>query len=697
MDDSISAARNAISPDGPPPGRFAFSATALYAAGAALWIAVSDWGLALIIEDPLLAAAVGAMKGWAFVAVTSLLLFVLLQRAGGATRRVAPAHARAGDAGLMLAVAVLSGLVLLAGAVAAMAAANRHKAQAVAQLKTVTAFKASQISNWLGERRRDGEMLRSAAAFGDDLARWRRQGDEASRARVLNQLEDYRRTLGYRGIWLLGPDGDRLLGAGLDGQPVSAELRAAVRRAVSQGKVRFSEFYRVETARGDQVYLDVVVPLGALGSEPGLLVALRISPGDFLYPYILSWPLASETAETLLLREEGGELLFLSPPRHRPEALLRLRQPLSERERFAVRVVAGGSRLGEVVQGIDYRGAAVLGVGQAIAGTDWFLLAKADRSEMYAGLVSDAGWIVLADTLALFAIAFAAAFAHQRRELGRSRRAHAAQEEKMRTLRVLEAIADNATDAIYAKDASGRYLLINRQAASRLGKSAADIIGKDDTDILPAGEAAMIMANDRRVMAGGGVETIEETVSTVQGPKSFLSTKGALLDEAGKATGIFGISRDISRLNADEDALRSNEERWTLALDSAGHGVWEWDLVGGRVYFSRGWKALLGYREDEIGDHPEEWSSRLHPDDLGACLEHFERHLRGETATYRCEHRLCLKDGSYRWFLDCGQVVARDHRGRPLRVIGTRTDIGHYKRIEAERDELRRTVAANCA
>lgn len=121
----------------------------------------------------------------------------------------------------------------------------------------------------------------------------------------------------------------------------------------------------------------------------------------------------------------------------------------------------------------------------------------------------------------------------------------AAQAEKVRALQLLAAIADNASDAIFAKDREGRYLFANRAVERVAGKTAAQMVGQDDTALFPL-QAEAIRANDRRVMDENRITTYEETLATVVGERTFLATKGPLHDEQGVVNGMFGISRDIT-------------------------------------------------------------------------------------------------------------------------------------------------------
>ncbi len=145
------------------------------------------------------------------------------------------------------------------------------------------------------------------------------------------------------------------------------------------------------------------------------------------------------------------------------------------------------------------------------------------------------------------------------------------------------------------------------------------------------------------------------------------------------------------RRSTDEAALRASERRWVLALEAAGHGVWDWNLHNDTVFFSDRWKSMLGYEPEEIGNSLDEWKRRVHPDDLPDATAAIAAHQRGETPAYRHEHRMRCKDGRWKWILDQGMVVEHESDGRPSRLIGTHTDIDDFR---ATIDELQRLQLA---
>jgi PAS domain S-box-containing protein len=128
--------------------------------------------------------------------------------------------------------------------------------------------------------------------------------------------------------------------------------------------------------------------------------------------------------------------------------------------------------------------------------------------------------------------------------------------------------------------------------------------------------------------------------------------------------------------------ITESEERWQFALEGAGDGVWDWNVKTNEVYFSKQWKAMLGYSDNEINNHFAAWENLLHPEDKAGVLAEIDKHIKGETSSYQSVQRLKCKDGSYKWILDRGKILKRDAHGEPLRIIGTHSDISDDKEAE---------------
>lgn len=155
------------------------------------------------------------------------------------------------------------------------------------------------------------------------------------------------------------------------------------------------------------------------------------------------------------------------------------------------------------------------------------------------------------------------------RDISDRKRLEAAMLEQQRTRHLLEAIADTSNDAIFVKDIAGNYLFYNRAAASGLNLTAEDVIGRNDLAFYPPDQAAHMMEVDQEVMASDEPVTFEEKLTTVDGDRTFLTTKGPLHDAAGKVIGMYGIARDITEREQVEKALAASSARLSGVIESA--------------------------------------------------------------------------------------------------------------------------------
>ena len=132
-----------------------------------------------------------------------------------------------------------------------------------------------------------------------------------------------------------------------------------------------------------------------------------------------------------------------------------------------------------------------------------------------------------------------------------------------------------------------------------------------------------------------------------------------------------------------EEHMRESEERYSLAVNGANDGVWDWNLGSGEVYYSPRWSGLLGLAEDEVSSQPADWFDRVHPDDLDRLRNEIKGHLEGRTEHFESEHRMRHRDGSYRWMLSRG-IAIREESGPAYRMAGSLTDIHGRKMTEQQ-------------
>lgn len=141
------------------------------------------------------------------------------------------------------------------------------------------------------------------------------------------------------------------------------------------------------------------------------------------------------------------------------------------------------------------------------------------------------------------------------------------------------------------------------------------------------------------------------------------------------------MSALAERLELSRREIMKVQERFDLAVRGTNDGLWDWDIAAGRLYLSPRSKAILGYDDDELGDDPAEWRRLVHGDDLDETIAAVDDHLAGRSEYYRRILRLQHKLGHYVWILDRGMAL-RDRDGRPLRMVGTHSDITEMRRYE---------------
>lgn len=251
----------------------------------------------------------------------------------------------------------------------------------------------------------------------------------------------------------------------------------------------------------------------------------------------------------------------------------------------------------------------------------------------------------------------------------------AARQEKERTAGLLEAIIDSSADAIFAKDRDGRYLMISREVCRLARMEAGQIIGRDDGFLFSADQADMLRRNDLAAMNEGRVVTYEENLTTADGERVFLATKGPLRDSDGQIIGIFGFARDITERKQAEDALRRSEENFRLFFEKNSSVMLLINPVTGEIIDANGEAVrFYGYERACLLKMTISDINILSPEQV--ALER-QRAIWGDRKVFLFQHRLA--SGEIR---DVESYVTPIETGRTPLLLSIIHDITDRRRIE---------------
>ena len=154
----------------------------------------------------------------------------------------------------------------------------------------------------------------------------------------------------------------------------------------------------------------------------------------------------------------------------------------------------------------------------------------------------------------------------------------------------------------------------------------------------------------------------------------------------------FEIARS---LKYREDELLQSQERLNLTVNSAGLGLWDWNLPSGRIYASSRCAEILDYPPHETTTRITRWSRWIHPRDREEVKRRLRAHLLGQEPAFEAEFQMLTQHNTWRWVWLCGRIVQHDATDAPVRVTGTMLDIVKRKHVEEKLRTLTLAVAQN--
>ena len=490
-----------------------------------------------------------------------------------------------------------------------------------------------------------------------------------------------------------------LLDAQLNTILVFPEKKERVRLVIDQknieillsGNMAFQDFYRND--KDHRIYLKVLIPIIDSHSSNRLaaVLALRISPEDNIFPIIKKWPTPSRTSETLIIRREGNEALFLNDLKFHSDAALNLRIPLVNKDVPAVKAALGQTG---IVEGLDYRGIPVIADVRAVRNSPWFIIAKMDMEEMNAPL-RERLWMMVILIGALLGSVGACVGLVWRRQIGRF---HREQYKAAETLRNSEEryrrLFEAARDGILILDAeTGMITDVNPFLIEMLGYSHEVFLGKK---IWELGLFKDIIANREKFLELQLKEYIYyeslplETINGQTINVEFVS----FVYRVNQCKVIQCNIRDITERKRVEEAVLASEARYRSYIEATGQIGWVTNANGEVEEDVPSLRKFSGQTYEEAKGSG--WAKAIHPDDLERTLQVWNNAV-ATKSFYEIEYRMRRHDGVYPYLLTRGFPIFRED-GSIREWVGTCIDITERKRAAQElqeRDARYKTLVEN--
>jgi PAS domain S-box-containing protein len=543
------------------------------------------------------------------------------------------------------------------------------------ELKAVGELKTKEISNWYSNELYKAEIISQNIFLTESIEKWINNRQPADKETLKILLASFNREHDYESIILTNTKGDILLSSNDSLLHIDSTLAGCIHQSVESGSVVSTDLYKCQDIQ--RIHIDFVSAISDKNNNPLAVICYRMDPARYLFPLIQSWPNASKTSETLLLRKEGDSVLFLNELRHRKNTALQLKIPLTQIETPAVKAVSGYTG---VFDGTDYRGNDVVAYISALPGTRWTMVTKIDKQELFNDLYKRSGYHLMLTSLILLLLLTAFAFLFSERQRRTYRTLWRTQEEFRTTLYSIG-------DCVITTDRKGKIQHINPIAEKLTGWKEEEAHGMQLEKVFRiinehTREAAECPVN--RVLREGLIVGLANHTLLIakDGKEIPISDSGApIKNKNGELIGVVLVFRDQTFERFTTNRLLSEMKKSQQYLDVAGVIMVAIDIQGNISMINKKGCLLLGYNESEVTG--KNWFETAIPEkERNQVSEVFQRIISGDiTPVEYYENSIVNRHGEIR-IVAWHNALLYDDNGKISGTLSSGEDITDRKLTE---------------
>ncbi len=492
------------------------------------------------------------------------------------------------------------------------------------ELAAIADLKVDQIKAWRRERELDGAVIFNSPILVGYVEQYLRTPDTTtSRKRILLHLKAILQDDEYSNIYILDSDAKIKLIINDEKKYLGAFIFSAARQVMKNEKVVLSDLYQQKPF--DAIHIAVIVPLVSTHTGPpraiGAIV-LQIDPDRYLYPRIQLWPLPSPSGETVLVRRDGKDIVYLNELRHKKNAALALKMSADEQNLPAALAVHGYTG---IVDGTDYRGVPVLAAVRQIPDTNWFLISKIDKSEVLTPVMRQAVYIVVISLLMIIAIGAITGVLWQRERVSQCKLLNASEKKREKEQEQADAAFSAVEERyrhlfynmqegfaycrmLYDEDVPLDFIYLSVNTAFEALTGLKNVVGKKVSEVIPGIREADpgLFEIYGRVARTGKPERFETYVKALQmwfsisvycpEPECFVAVFDVITERKLTEEALHKLLDDLKRSNTE---LQESEARYKSLFDESLDCIFRVDNNGVIVMVNRAGAEMFGFQSPE--------------------------------------------------------------------------------------------------